>query len=309
MSKTKTKNNVMNTKNVKNDLKIPAITLENNWESTAIFNGGHISKLSSQVKVSDLIVDYSYQRNPIPKKVKKIVESFNPDLLGVIICSMRENGEVAVIDGSHRYHALMAKGYYNMSINALVYFGLSHEQEANIFAMMNGEHTKPYPADIFKAGLVSGDELSLDIARILAKHNLNVSPGNQDGSVRAVGTLKRVYNNAGAEVLDKTLETIKLAFGTKSADYRDQLISAIGFIYNRYGNRVNQKRLAKALQSFGSSKAIIALAQSMNIGSQLITFTVLPTLIVNKYNLKLRAENKLEAFPLNMLPQQIWAKA
>jgi hypothetical protein len=143
----------------------------------------------------------------------------------------------------------------------------------------------------------------------LAKHNLNVSPGNQDGSVRAVGTLKRVYNNAGAEVLDKTLETIKLAFGTKSADYRDQLISAIGFIYNRYGNRVNQKRLAKALQSFGSSKAIIAMAQSMNIGSQLITFTVLPTLIVNKYNLKLRAENKLEAFPLNMLPQQIWAKA
>lgn len=294
---------------VSDTLHIPVVSSEIDSNIAAMFNGGHVAKISSQVKVSDLLIDYSYQRTPIAKKVSKITKNFDSDLLGVLICSLRENGEIAVIDGSHRYHALIAKGYHNATVNALVYFGLTREHEAKIFAMMNSEHTKPNPAEIFKAGVVSGDKLTLAINEILAKHGLNVHAGNQGGSVRAVATLKRVYNNAGPEVLDKTLETIKLAFGMNSADYRDQIISALGFIYNRYGSHVNKKRLAKTLQSFGSTKTLIALAQSMNIGSQLITFTVLPTIIINKYNLKLRAENKLEAFPLNMLPQQIWAKA
>jgi len=42
-------------------------------------------------------------------------------------------------------------------VNALVYFSLTIQEEAKIFALLNQEHTKPNTTDIFKAGIVSGD--------------------------------------------------------------------------------------------------------------------------------------------------------
>ena len=94
-------------------------------EFQLMFNNGHVTKMTAQIKVSDLMVDFDYQRHPGNTKINKIVKNFDPDLLGVIICSMRENGQVAIIDGSHRYHALVQMNQMNLNINALVYFGLS----------------------------------------------------------------------------------------------------------------------------------------------------------------------------------------
>ena len=109
----------------------------------ATFNTGHITKMSSLVKPSDMFVDYTYQRKALDAKVKKIVKNFNPDLLGIITCSMRDDNQLAIIDGSHRYHALIAMGMENSNVNALVYFGLSIQDEARIFTLTNKEHTKP----------------------------------------------------------------------------------------------------------------------------------------------------------------------
>lgn len=295
---------------VADSLHIPVVNSTNQIDAqvASMFNGSHMAKISSQVRVADLMIDYSYQRTQIKSKVTKIVNTFDANLLGVFVCSMRENGQIAIIDGGHRYSALMTRGMANATVNALVYFGLSREQEARIFALINSEHTKPHPAEIFKAGVVSGDTLTREINAILQKHDMNVGQGPQNGNIRAVATLKRVYKNAGSEVLDKTLETIKLAYGMQSANYRDQLISALGFLYNRYGNQINVKRMAKVLQGFGNAKSLIIQAQSVSVGNQLITFTTLPAILINKYNVKLRADNKLVQFPLNLLPQQVWSK-
>ena len=131
---------------IKKNVNVPIVSQE---KIGALFNKGHISKMSSMVKVSDLFVDYSYQRSPIGKKVNKIAKNFDPDLLGVIICSMRESGVLAVIDGSHRVHALRQKQMNDAVLNALVYFDLKIEDEAKIFSLLNQEHTKPNPAEIF----------------------------------------------------------------------------------------------------------------------------------------------------------------
>jgi hypothetical protein len=121
--------------------------------------------------------------------------------------------------------------------------------------------------------------------------------------------LKRVYDNAGADVLDRTLATIKMAYGTNSVDYRDQLISAVAFLYNKYGNSINPKRLANVLKQFASANVLIAQAQSIAIGTKQITYTTLPMIILSKYNIKLHAKNKLQPFAMNLLPQQVWAKS
>ena len=178
----------------------------------AHFDEGHISKMSSLVKAKEMFVDYTYQRKPLTAKINRIVKNFNPDLLGVITCSMREDNTLAIIDGSHRYHALIQMGMKDTNVNALVYFGLSIEDEAHIFALTNKEHTKPTPSQIFKAGIVSGDSIAVGIANVVAKVGASFDEGPGANVIRCVATVRRVYTNAGSNVLAKTLETLRDAY-------------------------------------------------------------------------------------------------
>jgi len=300
---TREKSNVSSNQAQK-ELNVP-FTYSDETSIGATFNNGHVSKMTSKIKVSDLMVDYTYQRLPVRGKIAKIVKSFDPDLLGVVICSMRENGEIAIIDGSHRYHALVKLGLEHLNINALVYIGLSLEDEAKIFALSNQEHTKPSTVDIFKAGIVSGDKLTLAINDILIKNGYYVGVGPGNNKIRALVTLKRIYTNAGADVLDQTIRIIKAAYGSNSDVMRDQLMSAVAVILYRYKN-IDEKRMVQALLKFGNPISLLANANAMlPSSSTAITYTSLPYLIVQKYNTKLKS-NRLADFPMNLLPQQIW---
>ena len=289
---------------IKKNINVPIVSQE---KIGALFNKGHISKMSSMVKVSDLLIDYSYQRNPIGKKVNKIAKNFDPDLLGVIICSMRESGVLAVIDGSHRVHALRQKQMNDAVLNALVYFDLKIEDEAKIFSLLNQEHTKPNPAEIFKAGIVAGDEETIIINRIFTNLGLNIGVGPGENKVRAISTVKRVYRNAGEKVLQDTLYTIKSAYGDSSSTMRDVLISAVAIVYNRYGDSVEVSRMITTLQKFGNPNSLIANAKSMMSNQNQVTSTALPYLIVNAYNQRLK-KNRLSDYPMSLLPQQVWVK-
>ncbi|CAB4135673.1 hypothetical protein UFOVP573_40 [uncultured Caudovirales phage] len=287
---------------IKKNLNIPIFSEE---KVGALFNQGHISKMSSIVKVSDLTIDYTYQRQPIMKKVNKIAKNFDSDILGVIICSMREDGSIAVIDGSHRVHALRMKGLNDSTVNALVYFSLSIQEEAKIFAMLNQEHTKPNTTDIFKAGIVSGDEETIAINKILNSLGLIIGVGPGDNKVRAISTIRRVYRNAGEKVLRDTLYTIKSAYGDSSSTMRDVLISAVAIVYNRYGAKVEVSRMITTLQKFGNPNTLIANAKSIGVNASSVTASALPFVIVNAYNQRL-TKNRLSDYPMNLLAQQVW---
>jgi hypothetical protein len=289
---------------IKKNVNVPIVSQE---KIGALFNKGHISKMPSMVKVSDLFVDYSYQRSPIGKKVNKIAKNFDPDLLGVIICSMRESGVLAVIDGSHRVHALRQKQMNDAVLNALVYFDLKIEDEAKIFSLLNQEHTKPNPAEIFKAGIIAGDEETIVINRIFTNLGLNIGVGPGENKVRAISTVKRVYRNAGEKVLRDTLYTIKSAYGDSSSTMRDVLISAVAIVYNRYGDSAEVSRMITTLQKFGNPNSLIANAKSMMSNQSQVTSTALPYLIVNAYNQRLK-KNRLSDYPMSLLPQQVWVK-
>jgi len=303
--KNKTTSKKLTTKQANKDLKVAIATKHESLGAN--FDVGHISKMSSLIKVSDMFVDYTYQREPLKAKINRITKNFNPDLLGVITCSMREDNTLAIIDGSHRYHSLIAMGMKDANVNALVYFGLSIEDEAHIFALTNKEHTKPTPAQIFKAGIVAGDKSAIAINEVVEKAGAKIhfSPGPDN--IRCVATLRKAYDNAGATVLLKTLQTLKAAYPNNNEMFRDQMISAVACIFNRYGRKVDQQRLSEVLAKIGNPSLVIAQAQAMISSGQVVTFTSLPYLIVSRYNVKLKT-NRLTDFPMNLLAQQVWTQ-
>jgi hypothetical protein len=171
--------------------------------------------------------------------------------------------------------------------------------------MLNQEHTKPNTTDIFKAGIVSGDEETIEINKILNGLGLIIGVGPGDNKVRAISTIRRVYRNAGDKVLRDTLYTIKSAYGDSSSTMRDVLISAVAIIYNRYGAKVEVSRMVTTLQKFGNPNTLIANAKSIGVNASSVTASALPFVIVNAYNQRLTT-NRLSDYPMNLLAQQVW---
>lgn len=239
------------TSEVMQKLNIPIVSRKSKKKTKTIHEMSE-SKLITNVKVKDLIIDLTYQRAPSREKVGRIVHEFDPNALGVIICSMRENGVVAVIDGGHRVTALNVMGLGDTDIRCLVFFGLSVNEEAEMFTVLNDNRTKPKTQDIFKSKVIAKDPQAVEINNVLIKYGLR--PGNAGGMniVRAIGTVNNIYKRHGIDVIDKTFKCLTSAFGRHSSSYTDEALCALSdFIANT--KNLNVDRLIKSLTAYGNT--------------------------------------------------------
>lgn len=289
----------------RNNLRVPIVTRKNPVKGAKTFDEGSYSVMETLVRVSDLYLDISYQRKPNDVKVSSIARNFDPDAFGVIICSAREDDVIAIIDGGHRVAALRLLGLENKTVNALVYFGLSIQDEARIFTLINDERTKPKTSDIFKAEVTAGIDDSVEINNILASLNLVASNAPGYGKVRGIATVKQLHKNAGSDLLKKSLMTVTDAFGNYSSSYNIDLLSAIALLYKKYP-AIDKNRMVDTLKKFGTVDLLIGQAKSMALGSNKpIRFTTLCSLLVSSYNFKLRT-HRLDEYQMPVNMNKIW---
>lgn len=252
------------------------------------------SRLVSNVKVEDLIIDLSYQRKPNEQKVAKIIRDFDPNSIGVLICSMRENGDVAVIDGGHRIAALNAMNMGNTDVRCLVFFELTLAQEAEMFATLNDNRTKPKTMDIFKSKVVAGDADASAVQSILNKMGLSISNGPANNSVRAIGTVNAIYRNHGKKVLENTLFVLSTAFDKHSSSFSDSALIAVSKMFATYKDRIDINRFCSILASFGNANLWInkggAVAKTMGYRDTNVGMIVC---FMNEYNKRLKS-NRLD---------------
>ena len=279
-------------KDAKKNLRVPMVnrTTKNDAKSEV----GNEAALSSLVPIKDLVIDMTYQRAPQESKVMKIVNNFNPDAIGVLICSAREDGIIAVIDGGHRVAALRLMGMENENVDALVYFGLSLKEEAQIFTLMNDNRTKPKTSDIFKSKVISGDENSLIINSIIERHGLVIANGPGMNHLRALGTVNDIYKRYGADVLDVTIDCLIKAFSKHSSDLSDQALLALSLVIGTHKETINSDRVVTILKHFGNANNWAALganvARNINAKKSHIGMSFL---FANEYNKRLK-NNKID---------------
>ena len=86
-----------------------------------------------------LETDSSYQRKIDAARVERIVNSFDPRLANEVKVSFRD-GKFYVFDGAHTLSALKRiHGEETFMVDCKVYYGLSYEDEAYLFALQSGE--------------------------------------------------------------------------------------------------------------------------------------------------------------------------
>lgn len=255
------------------------------------------SKLTSKVKPNDLRVDYSYQRLPSPDRVNSIARNYNGNALGVITLSIRENGELFIIDGQHRIEALKKIGKGNDDINAIVFFDLSIKDEAEMFVIMNESRTKPKRADLHKASAKAGDGESIEIDNVLAKHGLSVGDKPGDNIVRAIGTLHKVNSKIGIDKLDEIIQILIDANGKHSSAFQSEYICAVACILVQFNN-VDKTRFTSAIQTLGDpTLAILKAANNGGTAKPIVKILNLAALMLDKYNYRL-TKHRLDKYKI-----------
>lgn len=241
-----------------------------------------------------LLVDHTYQRDPIPKRVKVIADNLDLDALGLFIVSRRADGSLYVIDGQHRIEALRQYGWQNdWKVECRVYEKLTVEQEAELYRQLND--TRPLKAwDFFKAGLVSGDAGCLEIDATVRSAGLKVSGQCGDGKVGCVTTLRQVHGRYGKDVLRRALEIATASWGHTAAAVEKELVHGLSIVTATYNGELDTPWLVKKLaKAPGGPSGLLGRARGLKEIATAPLYRIVAQQVVALYN-KGRRTNLLD---------------
>lgn len=190
-------------------------------------------KDASEIEYADvtkLSIDERFQVPLDHTRVNRIKRKFDQNLVGVLTISQRDNGERVILDGQHRWTALMELGYRH--VKAEVFRGLTLQQEAWIFAERNGRRATPNRRYIWRALTVAQEERHVKAQSILATFGLRAAVTREDAretnSIGAARVLEQLYDMG---MLASTLEVVTGAWpAQKSALSAEALMGTAAFL-------------------------------------------------------------------------------
>lgn len=210
-----------------------------------------------------LTVDPSIQRHTDVNRVDKMAANFDPDALGVLTVSRRDNGTYHVVDGAHRLAAAkIAKGD-DFELPCHVFAGLNIESEARLFRLLNAT-AKVDVLPLFRIRLVEREATAVAIRDIMEENGwkLGDPSGNTRDGLFAVAAIERLYRR-DPEALSKSLATIVRAWGTDQPAGDGRLVEGIGWVFQRYGNAVDVGELVAKLSVAGTPGQMLGRARTL----------------------------------------------
>jgi hypothetical protein len=148
-----------------------------------------------ELALDALSVPPAYQREERPQLVRKIIREFDPDLLGLLVVVRDRAGKLWILDGQHRWLALVGLGYERALCEVL--HNVPLERQAQIFSGRNSRRISPHPRDSFRADHVARDPDVVAIVSVLRRHGYQPPFGSHKGSADCfvcVSTLREVQS-------------------------------------------------------------------------------------------------------------------
>lgn len=230
-------------------------------------------------------VDHSYQRDVLPSRVKHIAEDLDLDALGVFAISLRPGDVYVLLDGQHRWQAMMHHGVGEWEVLCRVYSGLTVDEEAALYRQLND--TRRISAwDDFKAGVVSEDEECLDILRIAKRAGWVVGNQAKDGMVACIAMLRTLYRReGGAKALGRALEDARQAWGENHVGAERYILAGLHKIHSTYNGDLDRPAfIAKIAKAKGGPAGILGTAKAMQAMSAKHVGALCAAVMVEHYN-------------------------
>lgn len=227
-----------------------------------------------------------YQRVPTLTEIQEKAKKFNELLIGTISVSKRD-GMYYVIDGQHRVMICRMKGIKN--INALIYDGLTYQEEARLFYLLNTTRKPLRPFDKFNARIEGGDMVAITVKSVVEGLGIKVSAANGPNTLTAIGTALDVYEKEGAYHLQKTLELARDTWEGQTYAFNNANLKGISTFIKIYAGELDEKIFKRQLSKV-TAKQITAEANADPSTDRKIVKTM--NVLFKYYNKSLRA-NKL----------------
>jgi hypothetical protein len=125
-------------------------------------------KTVEELPLEDMAVPRDYQRELHEHVVRRIVREFDPDLLGLLVVVRDTDGKLWILDGQHRWMAMVELGYERTLCEVL--HGVPLARQARIFSGRNAGRSAPNPRAAFRADYVSRDTAVVAIVGILDRY-------------------------------------------------------------------------------------------------------------------------------------------
>lgn len=186
------------------------------------------------------------QRDLNQARVDSIVANLDLEQIGTPTVNDRDH-YFYIIDGSHRCEALRQYGFEDDDrVQCWTYTGLTEQEEAEKFLKLNDVLAVNALAK-FRVGVQAERPTERHIDTIVRSVGLRVTGDRIEGGIRAVGTLRRVYDRHGPGILDRTLRIVRDAYGTPGLEAA--VLDGIGYLCGRYNGSIDDTKAVKQLAS------------------------------------------------------------
>lgn len=186
------------------------------------------------LKVSDLVIDDSYQRELRRDNwtaIRRIAERFKWSRFSPVFVAPVAGGKYAVIDGQHRTHAAALCGFDQVPCQIVQ---MTHEEQAASFAAVNGLVTKVTPWHILKAAVAAGEQWALDCRKVCSDAGcvLMTRNGSTDakkpGEIYALALIRKaVKDGHGASVTLALSGLRRSEFGKDAEAYNNEILKPL----------------------------------------------------------------------------------
>lgn len=235
-----------------------------------------------RVKLSAVTFDGRVQRALDLKRVEKIAAEFDWDAFGVPTISHREDETLHAADGQHRILGAIKAGHAERSPQMRVHYGLSLEEEARLFRLLNNTR-RVLPVDLFRIAVIEGEVAAVEMNKLIEHVGLHVAISGER-SFRAVQALRQVhhYDAIGAQ---RTLDLLVRAWGVSATSVQAMLVAGAGRFFIRYGDQPQVEKLVAKLAKYpGGPNALIGAARGLAKMRAVTVADAVADILVNLHN-------------------------
>lgn len=248
-----------------------------------------------KVKAESLQPHPLAQREISPARIHKLTAKFDLDAVGTIhAVEYPVRGKIAmwIVDGQHRWRALMDLGLGEWEIDVKVHTSVRDDAQASALFLKLNDRLTVKPFDKFKNRLQAKDDEAVAVNDIVLKHGLRISATSADGTIVGISALLKAYRFDDGESLDKTLGTTTAAWGKRPYDAK--VIEGMSMVFARYNGTVDQPVMVKKLAKYpGGAPGLIGDARGLMEFRKCSLARCIAERVIDNYNLGRRI-GKLE---------------
>lgn len=206
-----------------------------------------------------------YQRELKMSKVRKIIEHFIPEIMGVALVSFR-GGKFNCIDAQHRIEALKKMGY--KEIWAIILTGLTYEQECRYFNILNTGRTQLNANQIFHCRVEEKESVAIALVNLFKKYKYDY---NKNGSTKdnnligAVSKFDKMCKKYGLSMVERVLKVLRGAWLGDKDSLTSSIITGMSTFLNEHPD-ADDKVLIDILGHISPNEFIASASLFMKFG-------------------------------------------